>query len=331
MANAIDLSNVSPLPSTILDRRINIALLMSVTYSNPQGDPDADNTPRIDPDTGHGIITPQGIKRKVRDVWTQQGYEIHVARKAVLSRAIVSAAKAIGIDLEETEEEAPEAEGEVAAADAEAPAKKKDKKAGKKKPTSGEDKESIIKGMGRYMDFKTFGGVLTTINEAVTGPCQVSFAVSVDPIQIMELTVGRVAVASEKEAAKNKDRTLGKLAVVPFGLYRAEVTFTPYEAKRTGFTWGDFQAFMDVLPRIFDLTKSTGRSQMVLEKTIAFYHTDALGDAPSHKLMRRVKVTRNNPENLKGDDLPAPRSIDDYVVEVDREGLPSTIRVEIRD
>jgi len=285
----------------ILDKRVDLTLIMSATMSNPQGNPDGDNAPRTD-SLGYGFITPQGIKRKIRDYVQSQGFDIYVQRQAVLARTINVAAAAAGVKTEDD-----------------------DKKA---KPLSREDKVKVITELCKLWDNRAFGAVLTKpVNEPLTGPVQFGFARSVEPVSVLDMGITRVAVTRERD--ENKERTMGRLSVVEFGMYVQTCSISPFQAARTGFTWGDFEILLQALRNAFEMSKSSGRANMAMEKIVEFRHPNDLGVLASHKIHRRVQVTRNNPQGDSS--LPSPHSIDDYTILVDTDDLPKDLKVTIHD
>lgn len=285
-------------------KRYDFVLLFDVTDGNPNGDPDAGNAPRVDPETGHGLVTDVCLKRKVRNYvqLTQtdpERYDIFVKERAVLNQAIDGAYQKLAIDLE---------------------APPKDKKDGAKRNKKGEGQNGEVERAravmcARYYDVRAFGAVMSTGANAgqVRGPVQLTFARSIEPIVALEHSITRVAVATEKEAAEQsgENRTMGRKATVPYGLYRGHGFFSPPLAARTGFTQGDLDLLWESLTQMFEHDRSAARGLMATRALIVFEHDAKLGSAPAHALFDRVSVERRTPG-------PAPaRSFSDYHVKVD--------------
>ena len=289
---------------TAINNRYEFVYLFDVENGNPNGDPDAGNTPRVDPETGHGLVTDVCLKRKVRnyvDIVKQggEGYNIYVAEKGVLSTSREPAYKT-----EEVKK-----------------LKKKD-----------EQIAAARKWMcDNFFDVRTFGAVMsTTTNNCgqVRGPVQLTFAKSVDPIVPAEVSITRMAVETEKEAeAQSGDnRTMGRKHIVPYGLYRAEGFISAHLAqgdKGTGFSDEDLELFWQALAGMFDHDHSAARGKMSARGLYVFKHKDALGNAPAHKLFAAVTVTP------KGGEGPA-RSFDDYAVAVDESAIPDSVTLEVK-
>ncbi|XXF79371.1 type I-C CRISPR-associated protein Cas7/Csd2 [Myxococcaceae bacterium GXIMD 01537] len=296
-----------------LKNRYDFVLLFDVQDGNPNGDPDAGNLPRIDPETGHGLVTDVSLKRKVRNFihLTQQGkagLDIFVKEKAVLNTTIESAYKSLGLDLGEK------------------PAKAED---GKKRDTKGKAQGSEVE-QGRawmcktFFDVRTFGAVMSTGANAgqVRGPVQLTFARSVSPIVSQEHSITRMAVATEAEAEKQggDNRTMGRKNTVPYGLYRGHGFISPHLAKQTGFNQADVELLFKSFEHMFELDRSAARGLMSMRKVIVFKHGSELGNAPAHTLFERVDVKpldENKPV----------RAFSDYKVEVNTVGLPQGIEV----
>ncbi|WP_067050300.1 type I-C CRISPR-associated protein Cas7/Csd2 [Methanofollis ethanolicus] len=268
--------------SEIIQNRYEFVLLFDIENGNPNGDPDMGNMPRVDPQTGYGIVTDVCLKRKIRDYvemvkGDEQGYEIYVKSGAVLNNQHKKAYDHLGIE----------------------PSKNKPK-----------DME-LTKFMCRnFFDIRAFGAVMTTeVNcGQVRGPVQINFSRSMDPIFQQEVTVTRCAVANEKDAEKGQ--TMGKKQIVPYALYRAEGYISANLAqKTTGFTEDDLDLLWDSLVNMFEHDHSASRGKMSARKLIVFKHNSALGCCQSHILFDKINV-----ERLSGD-LP-PRSFGDYTVTI---------------
>ncbi|NVJ22292.1 type I-C CRISPR-associated protein Cas7/Csd2 [Myxococcus sp. AM011] len=298
---------------TELKNRHDFVLLFDVQDGNPNGDPDAGNLPRIDPETGHGLVTDVSLKRKVRNFiqLTQEkkpGFDIFVKEKAILNVSINDAYKDLGIDLNE---------------------KPKVEKDGKKRDTKGKAQGSEVE-KGRewmcktFFDVRTFGAVMSTGPNAgqVRGPVQLTFARSVSPIVSQEHSITRMAVATEAEAEKQggDNRTMGRKNTVPYGLYRAHGFISPHLARQTKFNQTDLELLFKAFANMFELDRSAARGLMSMRKVIVFKHGSELGNAPAHALFDRVHVEPVQPEK------PA-RAFKDYTVKVDTAKLPEGIEV----
>lgn len=296
-----------------LENRHDFVLIFDVQDGNPNGDPDAGNLPRIDPENGHGIVTDVCLKRKVRNFVQmtgdgKEGLDIFIKEKAVLNRLIEKAYGDLGIDLDAV------------------PADEKD---GKKRKSKGEGQGSEVprardQMCKTYFDIRTFGAVLSTGANAgqVRGPVQMTFGRSVDPIVTLEHSITRMAVATEAEAEKQggDNRTMGRKNTVPYGVYVAHGFISAHLAAQTGFSKEDLTLLWDAFRMMFEHDRSAARGMMSTRKLIVFEHASALGNAPAHALFDRVRVTRN-------DDSKPPRSFSDYVVTVNRDDLPEGIEV----
>lgn len=281
----------------VLNNRIDFVYIFDVQDGNPNGDPDAGNLPRVDAETGMGLVTDVCLKRKVRN-YVQvakectDGFDIFIKEKAVLNNLI---------DASHEDETVKAAE------------------------RAGDKTEAARMVMcNRYYDVRTFGAVMSTGKNAgqVRGPIQFTFARSVDPIAAAEHSITRMAVATEKEAEKQSgdNRTMGRKATVPYGLYVCHGFISANLAKQTGFSEDDLALFFEALQNMFDVDRSAARGLMSAQKLIVFKHASELGNAPANKLFDRVMVEKN----CTG----TPRTFSDYTVSVNTEGLPDTITVE---
>lgn len=277
-----------------LKNRIDFVYIFDVQDGNPNGDPDAGNLPRIDAETGMGLVTDVCLKRKVRNyVQTAKGlsdgYDIFIKEKAVLNTLIDKAHD----------------DSEVKAA--------KDK-----------TEAARMYMCKNYYDIRTFGAVMSTGKNAgqVRGAIQLTFARSVDTIATAEHSITRMAVATEREAEKQggDNRTMGRKATVPYGLYVCHGFVSANLAKQIGFSEEDLELFWDALKNMFDVDRSAARGLMSAQKLIVFKHESALGNAPANKLFDLVKVEKV----CDG----APRSFNDYTVTIDKAGLPAKVIVE---
>ncbi|MCD6305031.1 MAG: type I-C CRISPR-associated protein Cas7/Csd2 [Deltaproteobacteria bacterium] len=293
--------------SEMIRNRYDFTLIFDVRDGNPNGDPDAGNLPRIDPETGHGLVTDVCLKRKVRNYVQltkkeQQDFDIYIKEKAVLIRAHEEAYNAIGA-------------GNLLKGN------DKKRKGGDK---VGEARQWMCK---KFYDVRTFGAVMSLgINcGQVRGPVQMTFGRSVDPVVTLEHSITRMAVATEAEAEKQQgdNRTMGRKNTIPYGVYVAHGFVSAYLANQTGFNEDDLNLFWDSLCNMFEHDRSAARGLMSTQKLVIFRHDSELGNAPAHELFKRVKVTRKDTNK-------SPRSFDDYSFAVDREGLPSGVSIITR-
>ncbi|WNG49156.1 type I-C CRISPR-associated protein Cas7/Csd2 [Archangium minus] len=296
-----------------LKYRYDFVLLFDVKDGNPNGDPDAGNLPRVDPETGHGLVTDVCLKRKVRNFVQlardgQEGYDIYIKEKAVLSQQQGRAYAALGL-------EAPAADEGEEAAKTDEGGKKKAAKKPAKKAADGEVVEKARDWMCRsFYDIRTFGAVMSLKeNNAgqVRGPVQLTFGRSVDPIISLEHAITRMAVATQKEADQQggDNRTMGRKTMVPYGLYRAHGFISPALARQTHFGPEDLELLWQALGQMFEHDRSAARGLMASRRLIVFEHESALGNAPAHRLFDLVKVSR------KDSSRPA-RDFSDYEVTV---------------
>jgi CRISPR-associated protein Csd2 len=288
--------------SSIIAKRYDFVLLFDVQDGNPNGDPDAGNLPRSDPETGQGLVTDVCLKRKIRN-YVQlskrgaEGYDIYVKEKAVLNTLIAAAYADLKIDLE---------------------AAPKNRTDGAKRKTKGEGQGGEVESAGawmcrRYYDVRTFGAVLSTGANAgqVRGPVQLTFARSIDPIYAAEHAITRMAVATQAEADRQggDNRTMGRKNTVPYGLYKGHGFVSAALAHQTHFTQQDLALLWDAIRQMFEHDRSAARGLMSLRDLIVFEHESELGNAPAHKLFERVTVKRKDENKL-------PRDFSDYVVSV---------------
>ena len=277
-----------------INNRIDFIYIFEVQDGNPNGDPDAGNLPRIDAETGMGLVTDVCWKRKVRNYvqvakGLSEGYDIFIKEKAILNSEI---------DKAHDDEEVKKAKDKTAAA-----------------------RLFMCK---NYYDIRTFGAVMSTGKNAgqVRGPIQFTFARSVDPIATAEHSITRMAVATENEAEKQNgdNRTMGRKATVPYGLYVCHGFISASLAKQTGFSEEDLQLFFEALKNMFDVDRSAARGLMSAQKLIVFRHDSILGNAPANKLFDLVKIEKNT-------DNP-PRAFGDYTVTIDKNAIPTGVTVE---
>lgn len=289
-----------------INNRYEFVLLFDVKDGNPNGDPDAGNLPRIDPETGHGLVTDVCLKRKIRNFVgvvnrEQPPYEIYVKEKAVLNAQHLRAYKACGLEPEK-----------------------------RKLPKDEAKARELTKWMCQnFFDIRTFGAVMSTeINcGQVRGPVQLTFARSEHPIVAAEHAVTRCAVTTEAEAEKQQgdNRTMGRKFTIPYGLYRAHGYVNANLAAQTGFSNDDLALLKQALAQMFEHDRSAARGQMAPRLCVAFKHDGPLGNARADQLFARVKVELR-PE-LKEQNRP-PRRFADYVVSVDDKDLPAGVTVE---
>lgn len=277
-----------------LANRYDFVLLFDVIDGNPNGDPDAGNLPRVDAETGHGLVTDVCVKRKVRNYvglvkGEQPPYEVYVKEKAVLNRQHERAYAAIGA-------------ADVLKGD------EKKRKGGEK---VGEARDWMCK---NFFDVRTFGAVMSTgINcGQVRGPVQLTFARSIDPIVALEHSITRMAVATEAEAEKQEgdNRTMGRKHTVPYGLYAAHGFVSAFLADQTGFSEDDLTLLWKALGEMFEHDRSAARGQMSTRGLYVFKHDSKLGNAHAHGLFDRIQAS-------KRDEAKVPRSFGDYCVTVD--------------
>lgn len=285
---------------TAIANRYEFVLLFDVTHGNPNGDPDAGNMPRLDPETNQGLVTDVSLKRKIRNYVELEkenspGYNIYMQEKSVLNNQHKKAYAALDIKPET-----------------------------KKLPKDQAKARELTAWMcGNFFDVRTFGAVMTTEVNAgqVRGPVQMAFASSIEPIVPMEVSITRMAVTNERDL--EKERTMGRKHIVPYGLYRAHGYVSAKLAERTGFSEDDLALLWRALSNMFEHDHSAARGEMSSRKLILFKHDNALGNAPAHALFDRVTVTR------AGSDTDGPaRRYDDYAVGVNKDGLPHGITVE---
>jgi len=283
-----------------VNKRYEFVLLFDVENGNPNGDPDAGNMPRIDVETGMGLVTDVCLKRKIRNYVDlarsgEPGYDIYVREGEALNAQHRKAYNHAGID--------PDVKN-------------------KRMPKEKEKAQELTKFMCRnFFDIRTFGAVMTTeVNcGQVRGPVQLSFARSIEPVVQQELTITRVAVTREKDT-EEKDREMGRKHIVPYGLYRAEGFISAKLAEKTGFTYDDLEILWGALVSMFDHDRSASRGKMGVRKLYIFEHDSALGNAPAQKLFDAVKVNRVDPS------YPA-RSFKEYQVFVDKSEIPAGVNL----
>ena len=308
---------------TELTNRYDFVLLFDVQDGNPNGDPDAGNLPRIDPETGHGLVTDVCLKRKLRNyvLLTRAGtpgYDIYVKEKAILSAVQGQAYAALGLSAPAAGPGPGKDVTEKSGDGAEESAAKKGKKPAKapgKKSSDGQAVERAREWMcQQFFDVRAFGAVMSLKENncgQVRGPVQLTFSRSIEPIVAQEHSITRVAVATQAEADKQggDNRTMGRKNTVPYGLYCGYGFVSPLLAKQTGFSAEDVEVLWDAIQQMFEHDRSAARGLMTLRKLILFQHESVLGNAPAHRLFELVAVTPNH------EGRPA-RSFTDYTVAI---------------
>lgn len=291
-----------------IKNRYDFVFFFDVKNGNPNGDPDAGNMPRIDPDTSRGIVSDVCLKRKIRNYVDlvkgeevddpnvaegELGYKIYVQEAAVLNDRNKKAY--VHYDMKPT---------------------------AKKLPKAKEDQLKVTKFMcDNFFDIRAFGAVMTTeVNcGQVRGPIQLCFAESVDPVLPLEMSITRMAVTNEKDVEKEK--TMGRKQYVPYGLYRAEGFISAALAEKTGFSQEDLDLFFEALMNMFENDRSAARGLMASRKLFAFKHESKLGNAPAHKLFDAVSVKRLIEDGAEA------RAFSDYEIVVDRAAIPEGVEL----
>ena len=291
--------------ATPIENRYEFVLLFDVKDGNPNGDPDAGNLPRTDPETGHGLITDVSLKRKIRNfVQIAKGekkrFDIFIKEKSVLNTVIERAYTEQDLELTGS---------------------------GSKKKGKAEDREQARQWVcDNFYDVRTFGAVLSTGANAgqVRGPVQLKFARSLDPIVSLEHSITRMAVATEKEAEDQggDNRTMGRKHTVPYGLYRTHGYISAHFANDTGFSEEDLELLWKSLANMFEHDRSAARGEMTTRGLYVFKHDSKLGNAPAHTLFERINAELKNKEVI-------PRDISDYEITVSDQDLPKGVTLQI--
>lgn len=286
--------------------RYDFILVFDVSNGNPNGDPDAGNSPRVDPETGRGLVSDVCLKRKIRNFVTlakgasdgepKPGYDIYVKERAILNQQHERAYTALGLD--------PKVKGAA--------------------------EQQTVQDKARawmcqtFFDVRTFGAVMSTgVNAGqVRGPVQITFSRSVDPIVSLEQAITRMAVTTEGESENQKggNRTMGRKEIVPYGLYVTHGFISPQLASQTGFSHDDLAVLRQALGQMFENDRSAARGLMSTQRCWAFEHESPLGNAPAHRLFERLNIKKK--DNAK----PA-REFSDYDVTLNTADLPSGITV----
>ena len=282
-----------------IKNRYDFVILFDVENGNPNGDPDAGNMPRIDPETGLGLVTDVCLKRKIRNYVEivregEPGYGIYIKDSVPLNRSDARAYEYLGVtDVKKAKKDDPDLDRKI--------------------------RDFMCQ---HFFDIRTFGAVMTTFVKAalncgqVRGPVQLGFARSVDPIVPQEVTITRVAIATEADAER-KSTEMGRKYIVPYGLYRAEGFVSANLARKTtGFSEEDLALLWNAIIHMFDEDRSAARGKMAVRELIVFKHSSELGDAPAYKLFDAVQAKKN---------VDIPRSYRDYDVSVDETAIPAGV------
>ncbi|WP_050641461.1 MULTISPECIES: type I-C CRISPR-associated protein Cas7/Csd2 [Clostridia] len=291
--------------SEVIKNRYEFVVLFDVENGNPNGDPDAGNMPRIDPESGYGIVTDVCLKRKIRNYVETvkedaEGYRIYIKEDVPLNRSDNEAYTHLGVNdktIKELKKKDPDADVKI--------------------------RDFMCE---KFYDIRTFGAVMTTFVKAalncgqVRGPVQLGFARSIDPIISQEVTITRVAITTEKDA-ENKSTEMGRKNIVPYALYRVEGYISANLARKvTGFSEEDLELLWEAVINMFEHDRSAARGKMAVRELIVFKHSKELGDCPAYKLFDAVEVKRKA-------DVQYPRKYQDYTVEIHKDMIPDSIEV----
>ena len=296
-----------------IKNRYEFVVLFDVENGNPNGDPDSGNMPRIDPESGLGLVTDVCLKRKIRNYVETvkedaKGYKIYIKEDVPLNRSDREACESLGIT--ETED-------------------KKVTEALKKLKKSDKDVDIKLRDYmcDNFYDIRTFGAVMTTFVKAslncgqVRGPVQLGFARSIDPIVSQEVTITRVAITTEKDA-ENKSTEMGRKNIVPYGLYRVEGYISANLARKvTGFSEEDLDLLWEAIINMFENDHSAARGKMAVRELIVFKHSMELGDCPAYKLFDAVELR-------KKEEIEYPRKYQDYTVQIHEEMIPDSVEMK---
>lgn len=292
--------------SEVIKNRYEFVVLFDVENGNPNGDPDAGNMPRIDPESGYGIVTDVCLKRKIRNYVETvkedaEGYRIYIKEDVPLNRSDNEAYIHLGANdktIKELKKKDPDADVKI--------------------------RDFMCE---KFYDIRTFGAVMTTFVKAalncgqVRGPVQLGFARSIDPIISQEVTITRVAITTEKDA-ENKSTEMGRKNIVPYALYRVEGYISANLARKvTGFSEEDLELLWEAVINMFEHDHSAARGKMAVRELIVFKHSKELGDCPAYKLFDAVEVKRKA-------DVQYPRKYQDYTVEIHEDMIPDSIEVK---
>lgn len=292
--------------SEAIKNRYDFMVLFDVENGNPNGDPDAGNMPRVDAETGYGIITDVCLKRKIRNYVEaacedKEGYRIYIKDNVPLERSDKEAYKYLGIE------------------------------EGKAKELKKNDQDADLKIRNfmcrNFFDIRTFGAVMTTFVKAalncgqVRGPVQFGFARSIDRVLPQEITITRVAITTEKDAQK-KNTEIGRKFIIPYALYKVEGYVSANLARKvTGFSEADLQLLWKAIINMFECDRAASRGNMAVRELIVFKHDSELGEAPAYRLFDTIKITRNNQE------APA-RAYSDYTITIDEDKIPAGVTMK---
>ena len=296
-----------------IKNRYEFVVLFDVENGNPNGDPDSGNMPRIDPESGLGLVTDVCLKRKIRNYVETvkedaKGYKIYIKEDVPLNRSDREACESLGIT--ETED-------------------RKVTEALKKLKKSDKDVDIKLRDYmcDNFYDIRTFGAVMTTFVKAslncgqVRGPVQLGFARSIDPIVSQEVTITRVAITTETDA-ENKSTEMGRTNIVPYGLYRVEGYISANLARKvTGFSEEDLDLLWEAIINMFENDHSAARGKMAVRELIVFKHSKELGDCPAYKLFDAVEVR-------KKEEIEYPRKYQDYTVQIHEEMIPDSVEMK---
>lgn len=289
----------------IIRNRYEFVVLFDVENGNPNGDPDAGNLPRIDPESGYGIVTDVCLKRKIRNYVDtikeeKEGYKIYIKEDVPLNRSDLTAYSYLGTTekgIKDLKKNNPDVDRKI--------------------------RDFMCK---NFFDIRTFGAVMTTFVKAalncgqVRGPVQLGFARSVDPIISQEVTITRVAITTEKDA-ENKSTEMGRKSIVPYGLYRVEGYISANLARKvTGFSEEDLELLWEAIINMFEIDHSAARGKMAVRELIVFKHSKEMGDCPAYKLFDAVEVH-------KKEDIIYPRQYKDYSVTIHEDQIPDSVEI----
>lgn len=288
----------------VIQNKYDFVVLFDVTNGNPNGDPDGGNMPRVDPETGLGLVTDVCLKRKIRNYVEaakedEKGYRIYIKEDKPLESSDKEALANLGVD---------------------------DIKSIKKdNPKADENIRDFM--CGNFFDIRTFGAVMTTFVKGslncgqVRGPVQLGFARSIDPIAPQEITLTRVAITTEKDS-QNKTTEMGRKHIVPYGLYRVEGHVSANLARKTThFSEDDLELLWQAIINMFENDHSAARGEMSVRELIVFKHDSELGNAPAYQLFERIHIRKKDPNQV-------PRAYGDYEVTVDVDNLPQGVTCE---
>ena len=291
-----------------IKNRYEFAIIFDVENGNPNGDPDAGNMPRVDPETGYGIVTDVCLKRKIRNYVdvvkeNEPGYGIYIKSGVPLNRSDNKAFEYLGTnetEIKKMKKDNPEIDGKI--------------------------RDFMCK---NFFDIRTFGAVMTTFVKAslncgqVRGPVQLGFARSVDPIFPQEITITRCAITTEADAEKNTNTMCNKF-IVPYGLYLAEGYVSANLARKvTGFSEDDLELLWNAIINMFEYDHAAARGKMAVRKLVIFKHDSELGNTPAYKLFDAIKIKRR-------EDVKVARSYDDYEITIAESEIPQGVTCTVR-